>query len=833
MAVSLCPVPKMQFLKDNGQPAAGYYLYTYAAGLPSTPKGTYTDSTATSFNSWPIPLDAAGRASIWLDGYYYMELWTALKAAPGASMVWSQDNVSGANYDVTNVNIVATHLDDIATVATNIDSVIGAAAIDEVYQRASATDPTTRIDGTALQNGDIYLNTNTNRVRAYANGVWYDTETLGATDAALVSYVNPTDGAAHAIARATDDRLSDIASILDYCGAPLTSINAAVLNAEGHVNELYFPMGVYHVDNNLTISCAVTMNAGAIFSIDSGKTLTINGAFSGSLTQHFTGSGTVVFGNGAVSCTYPEWWGAIGDGTTDDATALAAMFSSGASKFELGNGKTYKSTTAQVLSGALNLNGGGLKFVVSGSIKCLDMRSNSEVFNGTIENAGSAPSGDGSYQCPVLVGDYGVGTGYSNVVIRDLTVISNRANGNGIMITGNSHNIKIDNIVFPSSAYIGRCILAHWGNDPTPGTPPATTYHPFNINISNIKTGTLSYAPVGTNADNAVVFISGAYNIFVDNVVSDSCYQAARYYAGDYSTQSAGAVAAMLGHGIMFNNIIATTTDRGVNIKAATATNTYQHDCSISIRNCLFKGAYVSGTSADTTYGIALQYCSGIVIENNEITGYPSHGIIIGTNAKNIYVKNNTVYTVGHAGVHVNVGATTTGSYTIDSNRIYYTNNNSTSGSSLTRASISVDASTSVSIVNNYLGLDDATEAALYGIRFGSTATYCEINGNFITGSTTQTTGVSNSASTDYDLANTGSNNQFGSKVTTTNAGAPLCTIHSDGTRTIKVTTAAPTAGTWILGDRAVRTPPVVGQPKAWTVTVAGTPGTWTSEGNL
>jgi hypothetical protein len=43
---------------------------------------------------------------------------------------------------------------------------------------------------------------------------------------------------------------------------------------------------------------------------------------------------------------------------------------------------------------------------------------------------------------------------------------------------------------------------------------------------------------------------------------------------------------------------------------------------------------------------------------------------------------------------------------------------------------------------------------------------------------------------------------------------------------------AAPTAGTWIVGDRAVG-PGVIGSPKAWTVTTAGTPGTWTSEGNL
>jgi polygalacturonase len=45
--------------------------------------------------------------------------------------------------------------------------------------------------------------------------------------------------------------------------------------------------------------------------------------------------------------------------------------------------------------------------------------------------------------------------------------------------------------------------------------------------------------------------------------------------------------------------------------------------------------------------------------------------------------------------------------------------------------------------------------------------------------------------------------------------------------------TAAPTAGTWAVGDHVRNTTPAVGQPKGWYCTVAGTPGTWVSEGNL
>jgi len=41
------------------------------------------------------------------------------------------------------------------------------------------------------------------------------------------------------------------------------------------------------------------------------------------------------------------------------------------------------------------------------------------------------------------------------------------------------------------------------------------------------------------------------------------------------------------------------------------------------------------------------------------------------------------------------------------------------------------------------------------------------------------------------------------------------------------------TTGTNAWGDRVVNSRPAVGSPKAWSCTVAGTPGTWVSEGNL
>lgn len=46
-------------------------------------------------------------------------------------------------------------------------------------------------------------------------------------------------------------------------------------------------------------------------------------------------------------------------------------------------------------------------------------------------------------------------------------------------------------------------------------------------------------------------------------------------------------------------------------------------------------------------------------------------------------------------------------------------------------------------------------------------------------------------------------------------------------------TGSAPASGTWAKGDKCDNANPAVGNPKGWICTVAGTPGTWVSTGNL
>lgn len=76
------------------------------------------------------------------------------------------DTVAGISADIT---AVAGAVTDIATAAANVTDITNFA---DVYYGPSATDPTTRKDLSALQAGDLYYNTATDRVKVYTGAAW-------------------------------------------------------------------------------------------------------------------------------------------------------------------------------------------------------------------------------------------------------------------------------------------------------------------------------------------------------------------------------------------------------------------------------------------------------------------------------------------------------------------------------------------------------------------------------------------------------------------------------------------------------------------------------------
>ena len=77
-------------------------------------------------------------------------------------------------------------------------------------------------------------------------------------------------------------------------------------------------------DQAIPSNIMCVLQPGVILNVALGKTLTINGPVQLPRMKVFEGSGSVSFGLGSVLEVYPQWWGALADGSTDDADAINA-----------------------------------------------------------------------------------------------------------------------------------------------------------------------------------------------------------------------------------------------------------------------------------------------------------------------------------------------------------------------------------------------------------------------------------------------------------------------------------------------------------------------------
>ena len=164
-------------------------------------------------------------------------------------------NVDLVGSSISSVNTVAPSIEDVVVVADNIaavnnlsNAVTNGDLLTDVYQGAYAANPIKRLDNSSLQNGDLYFNTATNRMMAYASGTWYATETLGATDAALVSYTPDGTGAVPTTAQskfAETVSVKDFGAVGDGVTDDTAAIQAAIDSTWPAGGSVYFPRGKY------------------------------------------------------------------------------------------------------------------------------------------------------------------------------------------------------------------------------------------------------------------------------------------------------------------------------------------------------------------------------------------------------------------------------------------------------------------------------------------------------------------------------------------------------------------------------------------------------------
>lgn len=105
-----------------------------------------------------------------------------------------------------------------------------------------------------------------------------------------------------------------------------TTLQDAVTGIGSIQASLRIPPGTWNINSNFTIPANITLKPerGAIFNIATGVTLTVNGLEAGQF-QIFscTGTGQVIFGSTAINAVQGAWFGATGDGITNDTTAIS------------------------------------------------------------------------------------------------------------------------------------------------------------------------------------------------------------------------------------------------------------------------------------------------------------------------------------------------------------------------------------------------------------------------------------------------------------------------------------------------------------------------------
>ena len=254
-------------------------------------------------------------------------------------------------------------------------------------------------------------------------------------------------------------------------------------------------------------------------------------------------------GNGYLIIT-PQQFGAVGDGLTDDREAIMKAVRAAS-----------KQNAVLELLEATYACFDWLEFdrvkIVSHNAKILyygfrldapaiQMYNDVEIIGKLTVWANDDKQDHYGQRAGMAFGDFYTGDGSHGCHVEHIVLTGGITNANGIVIVGDSSDIKIDRVTVPTGTNICRGVCIHWGNrrahhtaeqigtgfDPAMGEKGyvhdengGPTTHPHDIHLGVVDCA--DFRPIDGRPDNdkSAVTICASYDITVDEIIMhDSCH---------------------------------------------------------------------------------------------------------------------------------------------------------------------------------------------------------------------------------------------------------------------------------------------------------------------
>jgi len=599
-------------------------------------------------------------------------------------------------------------------------------------------------------------------------------------------------------------------------------------------------------------------------SIANSTSFTINGPFEAGLCQVFTGGGSLTFGSNSISEIYPEWFGAKSDNITDCTSAFNIAFNKGI-PVRLSTG-TYLANAVHT-TGYLVLQGSGIKstFIksyTSGGYAFLEQNNIGDwSTHATINDVTFL--GDSN---PPTVGGRN-GFGFGNPITYNVNdELAGRTEFNRVGFTYCDKGVhkpygNIGN-TFNKCAWAANNFGVYAEDDAAHIMSAGyDTYNGGEINGSfyaGVYINSLNFESGQTIFNGTVIEGNAGYGIYIAGY--SLSYVAVKINSVHFENNAtAGTVTIDGATGVPFDIFMKNT--RYAVIDGCGEYTLHLIDSNVYETNPTL---YESTTSLDSDSILVTSRVNTINTSNvtqRYVESYGSGGANGGSSSDILITKPRNLITRGYTKIagndYSNAG-------------MYFFNGNAGVNAESRADGILFDSCARLTVPNGYTLLDDTgyglisyTSGKWYVwsadiklesgsapiIYAGGAATFFgNISPAIVTDKWVTVGGITKAVITSTATFPYVVNNTGGDVVLLFSAVQVIeFTTQSDAIKyfnaglyqpTIKLprtsfATIAPVSGVWRVGDRVVNNTPVVGQPKAWACTVAGTPGTWVSEGNL